>query len=245
MSTERESVLRTMLVAVGVALVCSAMVTSAVHFLRPIQAAYGALERNRAIALAAGVIDADAGDAEVVTAFLDLEAVVLDTTGGGIAADLDGHSYDHWAEAGEGGPRFVPVYLAGKQGAPGLLVVPVDGKGMWSTLYGYLALEADLNTVHRLVIHGHGETPGIGDRIQSPEWLAQWAGKRLRDDAGRLRIQVSADATVADEHRVDVITGATITSQAVGRMVRQRLGPEGYQAALLELAGSFTREGNP
>lgn len=227
-----ESVGRTMLVAVGVALACSAMVTTAVYLLKPIQAAYAAVERNRAIALAAGAIEPRAPDDAVVAAFLDLEALVMDLEAGEIARDLDGRSYDHWEVVADGPPRFVPVYLSVEDGALARVVVPLDGQGMWSKLYGYVALAPDLNTVVALVIHQHGETPGVGDRIQEPEWLAGWRGKEVRDAEGRVRLDVSNDRALPAEHRVDVITGATVTSQAVGRMVKFWLGPDGIGAVL-------------
>lgn len=224
-----------MIVAVGVALACSAMVTTAVYLLKPMQAAYAAVERNRAIALVAGRIEASAPDDEVVAAFLDLQALVVDLETGRIASDMDGRSFDHWQEGSGEPPRLVPVYLSYRDGLLDRVVLPLDGQGMWSRLFGYVALEPDLNTVVALVIHQHGETPGIGDRIQSAEWLANWSGKRIRDDSGRVRIDVSGDRTLPERHRVDVITGATITSQAVGSMVRQWLGPEGLGEALADV----------
>jgi Na+-transporting NADH:ubiquinone oxidoreductase subunit C len=246
MNGAEESVARTMLVAVGVALFCSAMVTTAVFLLRPIQAAYQAIERNRAIVVAAGVVAPGAADEAVVDAFLDLEALVIDRMTGERVEGLDPRTFDHWQvmpEPDQARPLHVPVYIRREQGRIVRVVFPVDGQGMWSTIYGYLALEPELNTVAALVIHEHGETPGIGDRIQSPNWLAGWIGKQVRDAEGGLRIDVTADAALAPEHRVDVITGATITSQAVGRMVRDWFGEDGYQSALPRLAAAIEDEG--
>lgn len=231
-----------MAVVIGVALFCSALVTTAVYLLRPVQAAYAAIERNRSIVMAAGTMAADARDDEVVGAFLDLDAVVVDLGTGAVVEDADGHAFDHWAADGEDGPSAVPVYFRREAGRLQRVVLPVDGQGMWSTIRGYLALEPDLNTVAALVILDHGETPGIGDRIQNPEWLAAWQGKHLRDGAGNIMIDVSDDPAVPVEGRVDTITGATVTSKAVGRLVRRWLGPEGYVAVLAELA---SREGAP
>jgi Na+-transporting NADH:ubiquinone oxidoreductase subunit C len=230
-----------MLIAVGVALVCSAMVSTAVFLLRPIQAAYGAVERNRAITLAAGMATAEAPDDEVVAAYLDLEAIVFDLETGEIAGDMDGRSYDHWqSESGEP-PRFVPVYLSTDGDSLERIVLPVDGQGMWSTIRGYIALEPDFDTVASLVIHQHGETPGIGDRIQQPEWLALWRGKRLHNELGKLSLTVSNDIAIPEQHRVDAITGATVTSQAVGRMIGKWFGPEGYGTTLAEALDSRGR----
>lgn len=235
MRAGEESVGRTMLVAVGVALFCSALVTVAVQLLRPVQAAYAAVERNRAIVVAAGLADIDTPDEEVVREFLSLEAEVIRLATGEVVAGADGHAFDHWAVAGEGIPAEVPVYLRREAGRLVRVVLPVDGQGMWSTIRGYLALAPDLDTVAAFVVYSHGETPGIGDRIENPEWLARWQGRRLRNDAGELVLDVSDDPAIPAASRVDTITGATVTSKAVGRLVRRWLGPEGYATALVEL----------
>lgn len=158
----------------------------------------------------------------------------------------DPRSYDHWSVTENSPPdlllgasgartpvraRYVPVYLVWRDGSLKRLVLPVQGQGMWSTIYGYLALHADLETVAALHIYRHGETPGIGDRIEAPAWLDSWAGKRLHDADGRLRIDVVREP-VQPNHQVDLISGATITSKAVGRMIRSALGESDYGAVL-------------
>jgi len=235
-NTGEESAGRTMLVAVGVALFCSAMVTVAVHLLRPVQAAYAAVERNRAIVEAAGLASADASDDTVVSDFLSLDAEVIELGTGAVVEGVDGYSFDHWAAGGDTVPPEVPIYLRHESGRLVRVVLPVDGRGMWSTIHAYLALEADLNTVAAFVVYEHGETPGIGDRIQNPQWLSLWPGKRLRNAGGDLIFDVSDDPSVPAEYRVDTITGATVSSRAVGRLVRAWLGEDGYARALTALA---------
>ncbi|MCB1682918.1 MAG: NADH:ubiquinone reductase (Na(+)-transporting) subunit C [Pseudomonadales bacterium] len=223
-----------MIIVVCVALVCSALVTTAVQILHPIQAAYAAIERNRAIVVAAGLVSSEADDAEVVAAFLTLDARVMARDSGKWVEEIDGRTYDHWKVDADQPGRYLPVYLVVNDGQIDRVVVPVDGKGMWSTLYGFLALKSDLNTISSLVIYEHGETPGIGDRIQDPQWLAQWQGKRLRDAGGALKIDVSPDTVLPEIHRIDTITGATVTARAVGRMVQDRI--QEYDAILQQLS---------
>ncbi len=238
-----ESVPKTLVVAVAVALVCSALVSSAVYLLRPMQAAYGALERNRAIVTAAGDLGANAGDQEIVAAFLALESKVFDLRTG-IQSDLyDAHTYDHWETKADLPGEYVPIYFKLDKAALERVVLPIHGKGMWSTLYGYLALDADLNTVMRLVIYQHGETPGIGDLVQDPQWLAHWRGKKIHDDNGALQIAVTTDTGVPNQHRVDSITGATVTSKAVGSMVRHWMGANGYALVIAQLKRERDFEG--
>jgi Na+-transporting NADH:ubiquinone oxidoreductase subunit C len=127
------------------------------------------------------------------------------------------------------------VYLVHGSGGLERIVLPVHGKGMWSTIYAYIVLQSDLLTVAAIAIHGHGETPGIGDRIQDPGWLASWQGKRLYDATGQVRIQVTKDTSIEAEYRIDAISGATVTSESVGELVRFWMGPEGYQPLLQRL----------
>lgn len=228
----RESITRTISVAVAVALVCSALVSAAVYVLRPIQSAYAHLERNRAIVAAAlGSERASAmSDQAIIAAFLDMDARVLELPAGKLVDTMNAHAFDHWttepgSEAADS--RLVPVYFV-EPGANGaVLVLPVDGRGMWSTIYGYVALEADLNTVAGIAFYRHGETPGVGDRIERPQWLGSWRGKRIYDAVGMPRIHVAAGGA-ADAYRVDVIAGASVTSEAVGRLVNEWFGQAGY-----------------
>jgi Na+-transporting NADH:ubiquinone oxidoreductase subunit C len=114
---------------------------------------------------------------------------------------------------------------------------------MWSTIYGYVALEADLNTIAGVTFHRHGETPGIGDRIQSPVWRGSWVGKRIFDDSGVAQIAVAQNAGSAGVHRIDLIVGASVTSESVGRFVNEWFGADGYGPWLVRL-GQERQEGS-
>jgi Na+-transporting NADH:ubiquinone oxidoreductase subunit C len=239
-----ESTPRALAVAAVFAVACSAMVATAVQLLRPLQHGFAELERNRAILEAAGTLPESASERQLLDAYRDLDAEVIDLATGRAVPHADAYDFDHWATgaddagpASEGAaarPARVPVYRVLSGGELRRLVLPVDGPGMWSRIYGYLALEPDLSTIADLVIFRHGETPGIGDRIQRPEWREQWRGKRLYDDEGRLVFRVVQDAT--GPHEVDLISGASVTSEAVGTMVHSWFGAGGYGPLLDRLA---------
>lgn len=227
-------------VAAGVALFCSAMVSAAVFILRPMQHAFESLERNRAVLEAGGVSpDDEMSDRQVVANFLDLEARVVDLDTAWFAAGFDARTYDHWGQqddAAVGERRHVPVYFVRKGDGFARIVLPVDGRGMWSTIYGYIALDADLNTITGVTFHRHSETPGIGDRIQDRAWLDSWQGKRIRDADGNLAFRVTKNA--AGPFEVDVVSGASVTTGATGKIVRDWLGVEGYGPFLENLMDS-------
>lgn len=126
----------------------------------------------------------------------------------------------------------VPVYMCQPDNGPGSIVLPVEGKGLWSTMRGLLALELPAaEVVLGFEIYEHGETPGLGGKVDEPEWKAQWKGRRAFDERGRPALHV-ARTTVGGPaeypHGVDVLSGATITSKGVTDLLRHWLGPDGY-----------------
>ena len=118
------------------------------------------------------------------------------------------------------------------------VVLPISGKGLWSTIYGYLALEGNLDTVRGVTFYKHGETPGLGGECENPMWCAQWKGKSIRDAGKLVGIKVKkgkVDPSIAEEkaHKVDGLSGATITSDGISRFVLADLTAfEGYLKSL-------------
>jgi Na+-transporting NADH:ubiquinone oxidoreductase subunit C len=241
-----ESTLKTLGFAVGVAFFCALLVSAAVHWLRPIQFAANSIGYTRAILETARLVAAEDAltDREIIDRFLDFEMRVIDLETGRFADLMTPATYDYRTEVNAGRtehPRYMPAYLLYEEERLTLMVMPFYGPGMWSTIHGLVALEADLATVAGVTIHDHGETPGIGDRIQAPEWLAGWRGKRIYDPDGNYRFQVKAlpDPDLAP-YTVDAISGATITVSAVDQAMAQWFGSTGYEPVLATL-----REGQP
>jgi Na+-transporting NADH:ubiquinone oxidoreductase subunit C len=142
-------------------------------------------------------------------------------------------------------PNHLLVYKQrSAEGALELLVLPVEGKGLWSTMYGFLALGPDLQTIRGLTFYQHGETPGLGGEVDNPRWKALWTGRRAFDDRGTPVIEVTrgrAGPAATDPHRVDGLAGATITSRGVTEMLQFWLGPAGYGPYLQELKEEVAR----
>ncbi|TVP98268.1 MAG: Na(+)-translocating NADH-quinone reductase subunit C [Planctomycetaceae bacterium] len=117
------------------------------------------------------------------------------------------------------------------------VVLPVRGQGLWSTLYGYLALRRDLETVQGLTFYEHGETPGLGGEVDNPRWKSQWVGLQAFDEEGNPALAVArGSAPSGSQHMVDGLSGATITGNGVTSLVQFWTGPEGYQKYLEKLA---------
>ena len=125
--------------------------------------------------------------------------------------------------------RYPVFMVAEASGPPSAYAIPVFGKGLWSTLYGYLALEADLETVKGMTFYAHKETPGLGAEIETAWFQDNFVGKKIYD-AGELRtIQVVKglveDRIAADdrEYYVDGISGATVTGRGVSNLLETKV----------------------
>lgn len=129
-------------------------------------------------------------------------------------------------------PKTMVVYIAKREGRPDMLVLPVYGKGLWSTIYGLLALKRDLQTVVGITFYQHGETPGLGGEIDNPDWQSQWHGKQAIDVNGKVLIQVIKGQvnpeSIDAHHQVDGLAGATLTSKGVDKLLQYWLGDDGY-----------------
>lgn len=142
-------------------------------------------------------------------------------------------------------PKKMKVYLVKKPGTEKVLqvVLPVYGKGLWGTLYGYLALKSDLETIQGLTFYQHKETPGLGGEVDNPRWKAMWDGRKLYDPSGQPAAMVfKGPAPKTDEYAVDGLSGATITSRGVTNLIRYWASDDGYGTYLSKL-GKEMNEG--
>ena len=116
------------------------------------------------------------------------------------------------------------------------VILPVYGYGLWSTLYGYIAVEEDANTIFGLQFYDHAETPGLGAEVDNPRWKALWRDKKLADESGTLQITVAKTAPPAgNDYFIDALSGATLTSRGVDNLVRFWMGDRGFGPFLKNL----------
>jgi Na+-transporting NADH:ubiquinone oxidoreductase subunit C len=119
-----------------------------------------------------------------------------------------------------------------------MVVLPVEGLGLWGTLYGFVVLDGDLRTIRGLTFYEHKETPGLGGEVDNPRWKALWPGRLAFDETLTPVIAVvkgQAGPVTDDPHAVDGLSGATITSRGVTNLLRFWLGPEGFEPYLTRL----------
>lgn len=114
------------------------------------------------------------------------------------------------------------------------VVLPIRGYGLWGTLYGYISLDADLNTVKGIEYYDHKETPGLGGEVDNPVWKSDWNGKKIYDTSGEVILYVTKGPS-SEDYEIDGISGATLTSNGVTNMIRYWLGENGYGPVLQRL----------
>lgn len=141
--------------------------------------------------------------------------------------------------------KVAPVYFVrDEQGDIEQVVLPVYGKGLWSTLYGYLAIRSDLQTVQGLTFYDHGETPGLGGEVENPMWKAQWQGRYLYGEEGTPAVGVAKGPAPRDsKYLVDGLSGATITARGVQNLVRYWVSDDGFGPFLDKLKAQIQADG--
>ncbi len=243
-----DSTRRALTVALVVAFVCGLLVSAVAVNLRPIQRANIEAERLAQLQLVLTALSGIGREQSIDS----LEQHMVELASGRFDDSIDGALFDAdraaaSATAGTAIPSeldlaglkrralHAQVYLVRDDaGRIDLIILPVSGRGYQSTLRAWLVLDGDTRTVRALKFYQHGETPGVGARIEEPEWEAKWQGLRAFDDAGVLRIGVRIGAGYSDDagYQVDGISGATRTTQGVDGMLRFWLGDFGYAALL-------------
>ena len=117
------------------------------------------------------------------------------------------------------------------------VVLPIRGYGLWGTLYGYLSLSSDLNTVQGIEYYEHKETPGLGGEVDNPNWKGGWKGKKIFTETGAVNLKV-VKGTSSSDYEIDGISGATLTTNGVTNMIQYWLGDEAYGPVLKNLKES-------
>jgi Na+-transporting NADH:ubiquinone oxidoreductase subunit C len=128
--------------------------------------------------------------------------------------------------------KVAKVYLIESDDAIDKIILPIHGYGLWSTLYGFMALEGDANTIAGLGFYEHAETPGLGGEVDNPTWKAQWTGKKVyQDEEVAIRL-VKGGADRSDAYGVDALSGATLTSRGVDNLLKFWLSDSGFKPFL-------------
>ena len=254
-----DTIKKTLTVTIGLSLVCSILVSSAAVFLKPTQEANKVLDVQQNILAISGLVkdpralsrdEITAKFKEITPRLVDIKTGKFDTSG------IDPVTYNQRNAAKDPAEsvklpasedkalikrqaKLAKVYEVRKGDKLETLILPIHGYGLWSTLYGYMALDADLNTVVGFGFYEHAETPGLGGEVDNPKWKASWKGKEIYDTDGKLDINVIKGSVNLSSpraiHEVDGLSGATLTARGVDNLVQFWLGKNGFGPFLANL----------
>ncbi|MEH6472874.1 MAG: Na(+)-translocating NADH-quinone reductase subunit C [Halopseudomonas sp.] len=256
MSANNDTISKTLIVTISLCVVCAVLVSAAAVGLKPLQEANKRLDKMTNV-LAAANISTEGQDIE---ALFDSSVVarVLDLEQNTWADNIDPANYDETkavkdpaqavqlsSDQDQAGirqhARYKTLYMVKNGDAVETLILPIHGKGLWSTLYGFMALEGDFNTIVGLGFYAHAETPGLGGEVDNPRWKALWPGKKVftGDDSSNAAIGLIKGkvdpANKSAAHQIDGLAGATLTSNGVTNLVQFWLSENGYAPFLAKL----------
>jgi Na+-transporting NADH:ubiquinone oxidoreductase subunit C len=235
--------------AVAICLVCALLVATSAVGLKDRQDANKLLDRQTKVLVVAGLMEdgADLSRDEITSLFdAAIQQKLIDLKTGKPNIEIDVTSFDQRAaakdpatsiEAPENNskvrrlPNNALVFDVVEGGELKALILPIEGYGLWGTLYGYIALAPDARTIVGITFYEHKETPGLGGEVDNERWKALWPGRLAFNDRGDVSIAVKKGAagTAADDpYNVDGLSGATITSRGVTALLRFWLGENGF-----------------
>lgn len=257
-----DTIKKTLLVTVVLSLICSVLVSAAAVFLKPVQEENVKLDVQRNILAISGLTD----DARALSAaqvdelyqriqprLVDLKTgKFIDETVAGQGAD----QYDQRTAAKDPGASkalagaediagikrqadVAKVYVVEQDGKMQTLILPVHGYGLWSTMYGFLALENNLNTVKGFGFFEQAETPGLGGEVSNPVWISRWKGKEIYGVDGRVALHVIKGGVDPSNpgamNQIDGLAGATLTANGVSNLIKFWLSETGFKPFLTNL----------
>lgn len=239
--------------------VCAIFVAASAVGLKDRQEINKLLDRQSKVLAVAGLMKPDESlTREQIQARYDasIKARVVDLKTGKYVDDVDANEYDQRKASKDPAkskqapdnaaqvsrvPHQALVYQVMDEGRVSALIIPIVGNGLWSTMYGFLALQADAQTISGITFYEHGETPGLGGEVENPKWQALWNGRKAFNAEGEVAIEVikgNAGPPSEDPHRVDGLSGATITSRGVSATLAFWLGKNGYGPYLERFRGT-------
>jgi Na+-transporting NADH:ubiquinone oxidoreductase subunit C len=247
-------------VALGVCVICSILVSTAAVTLKSIQENNKKLDKIKNILQAGNLMDKGSNIKEVYEKFIDGAIVKLET-GEQLSEEqypgditVDDFNIKDVAGDPELGqripssediaqikrmPKYMTVYFVKEEGEVKEIILPIYGKGLWSTMYGFVALGSDLRTIEGFTFYEHGETPGLGGEVDNPNWKKTWQGKKAFGEDWEVKIEVlkgrvdpSSDKA---KYQIDGLSGSTLTTRGVDNLVKFWLGDNGYGPFLKRL----------
>lgn len=261
MSSNNDSISKTLIVVISLCLVCAIIVSTAAVQLRPQQKANKLLDSQKNVLAVTGLL-AGTNVSELYSKHIEERFVDLDS--GEFVDKPANYDYRKFMKDAKESTRLsaeadlasiktraniAPVYLAYNNGVESgelsAIVLPIHGYGLWSTMHAFLALGADGTTIKGVNYYEQGETAGLGGEVQNPKWVAQFEGKKLLDASGEPAIKIvkPGNASADSAYEVDGLSGATLTSNGVQYTFDFWAGANGFAPFLAKVRDGALNNG--
>jgi len=264
-----DSLEKTIAIAVSLCLVCAVLVSFAAVALKPLQINNKEQDMKKNILEVAGLLEAGSN---IDRAFDEkIEAKIVDLATGDYVDSINAAEYDQRKAAKDPAQnvaipkdkdiahirvkaKYAKVFLVKEGGAIKSIILPINGYGLWSTMYGFLSLDSDGQTVQSINFYDQAETPGLGGEVVNPNWRALWKGKKVyaetdqpslekglieEADVGEVALSLikgGVDSSKpAAQYQVDGLAGASLTSTGVTNLIHYWMGKEGFAAYLAKV----------
>ena len=266
-----DSFKKTVAVALALCLVGAVVVSGSAVILKPLQESNKSKDEKVNILEVAGLLKPGA---DVESTFKSIETKIVDLNTGDYVSSVDVGTCDQWKASKDPQlseaipaksdiasikrkPKYAKVYLVRNESGLETIVLPVNGYGLWSTMYGFIALKGDAQTVVGMNLYDQAETPGLGGEVVNPKWKELWKGKKVYNFSGKVvhesnlsekgqtidlgevalgLVKGSVDpGKPGSEYQVDALAGATLTSRGVSNLVQYWMGKEGYAVYLAKV----------
>jgi len=213
-----------------ITIVCSFFLSLAAEGLKDIYNKNVEIDKKKNILNAIGVKVKDYTISDIDTYFINHIKTLIINTNGELIDDISIASLEEVENKQTGeikyfynNVEYLPCYVDSKENT---LIIPISGKGLWSSLYGYFALDVNnYSTVKGITFYAHGETPGLGAEISNKKFQDNFVGKEIYsiDNQFNSVTVIKGKAQDSNKHEVDGISGATITSNGVTDLLKRDL----------------------
>jgi len=264
-----DSLEKTIAIAVALCLVCAVLVSFSAVALKPLQVNNKELDMKKNILEVASLLEEGAN---IDAVFKDkIEAKIVNLETGDYVEDMNPAEYDQRKAAKDPAmsvsipkekdiahirvkPKYAKVFLVKEAGAIQSIILPINGYGLWSTLYGFLSLDPDGQTVQSINFYDQAETPGLGGEVVNPNWRALWKGKKVYAETDQPSLEKGeiTEAVIGEpalslikgtvdpskpgsQYQVDGLAGASLTSAGVTNLVRYWMSKEGFAPYLAKV----------
>ncbi|KAF3977542.1 MAG: Na(+)-translocating NADH-quinone reductase subunit C [Methylococcales symbiont of Iophon sp. n. MRB-2018] len=242
-----DSLEKTIAIAFALCFVCAILVSFAAVALRPLQIENKMMDMKKNILDVAGLLEDDTDIHQAFASQVEERLINIET--GEYVDGMDVALYDQRKAAKDPAQNIIlkreqdiasikkkakiaKVYLIKNAGVIESIILPMHGYGLWSTMYGFLALEADGQTVKSINFYDQAETPGLGGEVVNPNWRALWNGKKVYNETGEPVLKLIKGVVdtnkAGSEFQVDGLAGATLTSNGVSNLVKYWMSAEGF-----------------